>query len=176
MSDRGSFVTHKAIVAALSASLWLFSPTAVRAQALNACDLTGNAVVDNLDVELAVNMALGLATCTANVAGPGVCNIVVVQRVTNAALSGTCLTGVPHSASLNWTASTSSNVIGYIVYRATQSGGPYTKLTTSPVAGTSYTDVTVQGGQTYYYVTTAVDSGGTESVYSNQATAVVPST
>jgi fibronectin type 3 domain-containing protein len=44
------------------------------------------------------------------------------------------------------------------------------------VAGTSYTDVTVQGGQTYYYVTTAIDSGGNESVYSNEATAVVPST
>jgi hypothetical protein len=176
MPDRGFFVTHKAIVAALSASLWLFSPTAVQAQALNACDLTGNAVVDILDVELAVNMALGLVSCTANVAGPGVCNIVVVQRVTNAALSGTCLTGVPHSASLNWTASTSSNVTGYNVYRATQSGGTYTKLTSSPVAGTSYTDVTVRAGQTNYYVTTAIDSGGNESVYSNEATAVVPST
>ena len=75
---------------------------------------------------------------------------------------------------LNWTASTSSNVTGYNVYRATRSGGPYTKLTSAPVAGTSYTDVTVQGGQTYYYVTTAVDSGNNESVYSNQVTAVVP--
>jgi hypothetical protein len=176
MPDRGFFVTYKAIVAALSASLWLFSPSAVQAQALNACDLTGNGVVDALDVESAVNMALGLVSCTANVAGSGVCNIVVVQRVTNAALGGTCLAGVPHSASLNWTASTSSNVVGYNVYRATQSGGPYTKLTSSPVAGTSYADVTVQGGQTYYYVTTAIDSGGNESVYSNEATAVVPST
>ncbi|HEX7424944.1 MAG TPA: hypothetical protein VF311_13815, partial [Terriglobales bacterium] len=132
-------------------------------------------VVDILDVQLATNMALGLAPCTANVAGSGVCNIVVVERVKNAALSGTYLTGVPHSASLNWTASTSSNVTGYNVYRATQSGGPYTKLTSSPVAGTSYTDVTVQAGQTYYYVTTAVDSSSNESVYSNQATAAVPS-
>lgn len=175
MPDRGCFVTHKAILAALAASLWLFSPTAVQAQALNACDLTGDGVVDILDVQLATNMALGLAPCTANVAGSGVCDIVVVERVKNAALSGTCLTGVPHSASLNWTASTSSNVTGYNVYRATQSGGPYTKLTSSPVAGTSYTDVTVQAGQTYYYVTTAVDSSSNESVYSNQATAAVPS-
>jgi hypothetical protein len=168
-------VTRKAILAALAASLWLLSPTAVQAGALNACDLTGDGVVDILDVQSATNMALGLALCTANVAGPGVCNIVAVQRVTNAALSGTCLTGVPHSASLTWTASTSSNVIGYNVYRATQSGGPYTMLTSSPVVGTSYTDVTVQVRQSYYYVTTAVDSGGNESVYSNEATAVVPS-
>ena len=176
MPDRGFFVTHKAIVAALSASLWLLSPIAVQAAALNACDLTADGVVDVLDVEAAMNMALGVAPCTANVAGSGVCNIVVVGRVKNAALSGTCLTGVPHSASLNWTASTSSNVTGYNVYRAIQSGGPYTKVTSSPVAGTSYTDVTVQAGQSYYYVTTAVDIGGNESVYSNEATAVVPST
>jgi hypothetical protein len=169
-------MTHKPVLAAIAAILGLLSATAVQAQALNACDLTGNAVVDALDVELAVNMALGMVSCTANVAGPGVCDIVVVQRVTNAALGGTCLTGIPHSASLNWMASTSSNVTGYNVYRATQSGGPYTKLTSSPVVGTSYTDVTVQAGQTYYYVTTAVDSGGNESVYSNEATAVVPST
>jgi hypothetical protein len=175
MPDRGCFVTQKAILAALAASLWLFSPTAVQAQALNACDLNADGVVDIHDAQLATDMALALAPCTANIVGAGVCNIVVVQRVINAALSGTCLTGVPHSASLNWTASTSSNVTGYNVYRAAQSGGPYTKLTSSPVAGTSYTDVTVQAGQSYYYVTTAVDSSSNESVYSNQATAAVPS-
>jgi hypothetical protein len=173
MPDRGRFVTQKAIPAVLAASLWLLSQTPIQAQALNACDLTANNVVDTLDVQLAVNMAIGLATCAANVAGSGVCNVVVVQRVTNAALGGTCLTGVPHTASLNWTASTSSNVTGYNVYRASQSAGPYTKLTSSPIVGTSYTDVTVQAGQTYYYVTTAVDSSNTESAYSNQAPAIV---
>jgi len=35
-------------------------------------------------------------------------------------------------------------------------------------------DSTVQNGTTYYYVTTAVDASGDESVYSNQATAVIP--
>jgi hypothetical protein len=39
---------------------------------------------------------------------------------------------------------------------------------------TGYTDNTVQAGVTYYYVTTAVDASGVESVYSNQAQAVVP--
>jgi fibronectin type 3 domain-containing protein len=76
--------------------------------------------------------------------------------------------------SLTWTASTSSNVTGYNVYRGPTSGGPYTSLTGSPVSSTSYTDTAVQSGQTYYYVTTAVDSDGNESTYSNQAQAVVP--
>jgi fibronectin type 3 domain-containing protein len=39
---------------------------------------------------------------------------------------------------------------------------------------TSYTDNTVVSGQTYYYVTTAVNSQSQESGYSNQATAVIP--
>lgn len=38
----------------------------------------------------------------------------------------------------------------------------------------NYSDSTVQSGMTYYYVTTAVDSSGTESSYSNLAQAVVP--
>jgi len=82
---------------------------------------------------------------------------------------------ITHSVSLNWTASTSTNVIGYNVYRATQAGDPYTLLTSPPVAQTTYTDTAVQAGQTYYYVATAVDNNNNESPYSNQAQAVVPS-
>ena len=47
-------------------------------------------------------------------------------------------------------------------------------LNSSLIAGTSYTDQTVQSGITYYYVTTAVDSLGVESIYSNEAAATVP--
>lgn len=145
----------------------------------NACDLNQDGKVDTVDVQLATNMALGLLSCTANIAGAGVCNAVVVQRVINAALGGTCVTGpvvYPHSVSLTWTASTSLNVTGYNVYRGTTPNGPYpTKLNSSLVVGTSYTDSTVQAAQTYYYVATAVDNTSSESAYSNQAQAVVPS-
>ena len=86
-------------------------------------------------------------------------------------LSGT---GVPaHSATLNWTASTST-VIGYNVYRGTVSGGPYTLLNPSPVAATQYVDSTVAAGQTYYYVVTAVASGDAQSADSNQVSATIP--
>jgi len=148
-------------------------PATIQAQALNGCDLNSDGAVNILDVQLATNMALGLAPCTANIAGAGVCNPVVVQGIENAALTGKC---VPHSATLTWTASTSANMVGYNLYRGTQSGGPYTKLTSSPVTGTTYVDITVQAGQTYYYVATAVDGHNNESVYSNQATAAVPPT
>jgi len=78
-----------------------------------------------------------------------------------------------HSVALSWDASTST-VAGYNIYRGTQSGGPYSKLNSSLLAATSYTDLGVSSGTTYYYVSTAVASNNQESAYSNQAIAVVP--
>jgi hypothetical protein len=79
-----------------------------------------------------------------------------------------------HAVDLSWTASTSTDVVGYNVYRGTTSGGPYAKINTSLVSGTTYVDATVMGCMTYYYVTTAVDSMGGESAYSAEVTATVP--
>jgi hypothetical protein len=79
-----------------------------------------------------------------------------------------------HSATLIWAASTSKGVVGYDVYRGVESGGPYSQLNPALVAGTSYKDATVQAGHTYYYVTSAVNTRGVQSLYSNQAKAVVP--
>jgi fibronectin type 3 domain-containing protein len=61
------------------------------------------------------------------------------------------------------------------VYRGAKSGGPYSKISSSLNESTSYTDNSVQAGQTYYYVTTDVDTTGVESVYSNQIQVVIPS-
>jgi fibronectin type 3 domain-containing protein len=79
---------------------------------------------------------------------------------------------VPHTVALSW--STSSNVIGYNVYRADVAGGTYVKVNAAPVAATSYVDSSVASGRTYYYVATALDSNNSESTYSSQAIAVVP--
>ena len=77
------------------------------------------------------------------------------------------------SVALSWNPST-SQVIGYNVYRRIGSSGSYAKLNSSVEATTSYTDTSVQSGLTYAYVTTAVDSSNVESAYSNQATAKIP--
>jgi fibronectin type 3 domain-containing protein len=74
---------------------------------------------------------------------------------------------------LTWDAST--DAVGYNIYRSTTSGSGYTKINTSLDGTTAYTDNTVAAGQTYYYVTTAVDSSQNESGYSNAAKATVPS-
>ncbi|MGC1170205.1 MAG: choice-of-anchor D domain-containing protein, partial [Candidatus Acidiferrales bacterium] len=103
--------------------------------------------------------------------------LTVTSNATNSpatiSLSGTGL--APASVALSWTASTSSDIVGYNEYRGTTPGS-YSKLTSSPVASTTYTDTTVQSGQdiTYYYVVTAVNSSGMESVDSSPASVTVP--
>jgi len=77
-----------------------------------------------------------------------------------------------HSVHLSWTASTSP-VIGYYVYRATQSGGPYTELNSVPQAQTTFVD-SVPGGSTYYYVVTAVNASLVESVTTPEIPATIP--
>jgi hypothetical protein len=116
-------------------------------------------------------------TFTPQASGATSGSISFTSNATNApvaqSVSGTGTAAVQHSVSLSWTASTST-VVGYNIYRGSQNGGPYTAISTGNGAGTTYTDSTVRAGQTYYYVVTDVDSAGNESVYSNQAQAVVP--
>lgn len=90
------------------------------------------------------------------------------------ALSGTGTPAPQHSVDLSWNASASA-VVGYNVYRGSQSGGPYAQINSALNASTTYTDATVLGGQTYFYVVTAVDGNNVESPFSNQVQAVVPS-
>ena len=88
-------------------------------------------------------------------------------------LSGSGVTPVQHSVSLTWIDG-SSGISGYNVYRSGVSGGPYTKINSSLVPLTAYTDTAVAASQTYFYVTTAVNTSGVESKYSNQVQVLVP--
>lgn len=78
-----------------------------------------------------------------------------------------------YNVALSWNASNSS-VVGYNLYRGTQSGGPYAKLNSSPLSATNYTDSTTVSGTTYYYVSTSVNGANQESEYSNQASVTIP--
>ncbi len=58
---------------------------------------------------------------------------------------------------------------GYLVYRGERSGGPYRLLTPQPVEATSWRDATVEPGQAYSYVVSALEHSGLESGYSPEA-------
>jgi hypothetical protein len=81
---------------------------------------------------------------------------------------------IQHSVDLSWNASTSTSIAGYNVYRGTTTSGPFSRVNSALDVSMSYIDGTVQSGQTYYYVTTAVDALGVESPYSNTVQVVVP--
>jgi len=143
----------------------------------NACDLSQDAAVNVVDVQLGVNMALAITPCAAAINGAQVCNVVTVQRVINAGLGLGCAVDPmngPPTVTLTWAASGSSGVAGYNVHRSDVSGGAYTKANAVPVAGTRFFDITVQPGRTYYYVATSVDAAGNSSANSGQAVAAVP--
>jgi hypothetical protein len=94
----------------------------------------------------------------------------------SATLTGTGTAAPVHSVSLSWTASSTSGVTSYNVYRAvhgTTSCGSYSNVGSTPSSITIYTDSAVADGTTYCYATTAVDASG-ESGYSNITQAVIP--
>jgi hypothetical protein len=117
-------------------------------------------------------------TFTPQSSGTASGSISLVSNATNTptveALTGSGTATPVHGVNLYWNSSVSA-VVGYNVYRSTTSGGPYTKVNPALDFSTSYSDSSVKGGTTYYYVSTAVDSSGVESSYSNQMQAVVPS-
>jgi fibronectin type 3 domain-containing protein len=114
-----------------------------------------------------------------SISGPNSGTVSFVSNASNSpasvSLSGTGVASQPHSVDLSWTGSPSSGVTGYYVYRSMMSGSGYAKLNASTLASTTtYTDSSVQSGAKYYYVVTAVDGGGNESAYSNEAPAAIP--
>jgi len=172
------FSTTRILLALTLGLIVIATPAGAQTGPLDPCDLNGDRTHNDADRQLAISKALNPATCTSvNILANGACNAVMVQRVANAALGGGCLTDTfgAHSVTLNWAASTTPNVT-YSVFRGTTSGGPYS-LIKSNVRVLVYTDIdsALVGGTTYYYVVTAVDAGGNASLYSNQVSALVPS-
>ena len=73
---------------------------------------------------------------------------------------------------LNWDANTEGDLAGYNIYRSDLSGESYVKINSNLVSTNTYSDNELPGG-TYYYVVTAVDNDGNESVHSQEAEAFV---
>jgi hypothetical protein len=96
---------------------------------------------------------------------------------TAGAVSGTATPAPVHSVSLSWTASTTSGITSYNVYRAVFASnvcGSYANVGTTASSITTFTDNgPLTDGTTYCYATTGVDANG-ESAYSNIVQAAIP--
>jgi hypothetical protein len=156
---------------------------------------TGNAALSITSIAFTGTNATDFTqvdTCGATVAAGGNCTIAILFTPLASGARAASLTltdnasGSPQSVSLSgtgthdviltWTASVTSGVMGYNVYRGTASGGETsTPLNSTPINGTTYTDENVTAGASYYYVVTAVASNNvTQSADSNETSATVP--
>ncbi len=99
----------------------------------------------------------------------------------------TSLTATPVSNSqvqLNWTASTTSDTnLTYNIFRSTTSGSEHSisntnmaNMIATGVKGTSFTDVMLTPGTTYFYQVNATSQASGESALSNEAAGSVPTT
>lgn len=93
----------------------------------------------------------------------------VVSPVSNVTVSNPSSNNID----ISWTASADSGLSGYYVYRSTSQYGSYTRVTDTPVAGTTYTDTAPYAGGTYYYMVRAIKLESTPSgSYYNQSQGV----
>ena len=88
-----------------------------------------------------------------------------------------CRAQTAHSNTLNWTASPSSGITGYNIYRSSTSG-QYGTTPFASVSGTTLTfvDSSTKALDNFFYVVTAVCAtcSPQESVFSNEVNAVTP--
>ena len=90
-------------------------------------------------------------------------------------LTGTGTTS-PYAVDLTWDAPTSSTdpIAGYNVYRAPSGSSMYQLLNSSIDTQTTYTDSTVQSGQSYNYIVESVDDSGVESAPTSPIAVTIP--
>lgn len=111
--------------------------------------------------------AAGTRTATLAI-NSGADNLLVIP------LAGVGGTATLHHVLLSWGASTSANIVGYNIYRATLGGSFGAPLNGgTPVSALTYTDTTPTPGTTYVYGVTAV--GGPPSWATGVESAVVQS-
>jgi fibronectin type 3 domain-containing protein len=85
--------------------------------------------------------------------------------------SGLTATGSKRKIALSWTASTDNvGVTGYRVFRSASAAGPFSQIATA--TSTTYTDIGLASGATWYYYVQATDAAGNVSAASNTASAM----
>jgi hypothetical protein len=153
------------------------APVTISSAQSNSSEFTLPGLVLPLTIAVGQNVPVTIVF-TPNAPGTATGKLTLVSNANNSP-STVSMTGIgvavgSHSADLTWNPS-NDPVIGYNVYRGGTAGGPYSQINPVLDALTSFTDATVKGGTTYYYVVTAVNAQTQESGHSNEVKVVIPS-
>ena len=114
------------------------------------------------------------------VSGPATGQLIITSTSSSNGTALITLTGTGVSPSyavdLSWDAPSSSTdpVTGYEIYRSLNGTSTYQLINSSVDTQTTFTDTTVQAGQTYDYVVESVDSSGNESIPSGSFAVTIP--
>jgi hypothetical protein len=73
----------------------------------------------------------------------------------------------PDRLQVTWTASASTDVAAYNVYRASTGAGPFNLINTDPVPHTLFMNTGLSATTTYYYKASTIDKSGNESALSS---------
>ena len=106
------------------------------------------------------NLAAGSYSGTTTISGGGIIKHVPVTL--------TALTSAANTATLTWNANSETDLAGYKVYVGTSSGAYAAPIATLPKTTTSYTVTGLQTGTTHFFVITAFDTAGKQSLHSNE--------
>jgi hypothetical protein len=111
-------------------------------------------------------LAAGTYNGTITVSATGVSSKTVAVTLTVSAPSTS-------SATLIWAPNTESDLAGYKIYRATASGAYGAALATVPAGTVTYQAMGLSASTTYFFVITAYDSAGNESLFSNEVSKLI---
>lgn len=166
-TSQGNSVISFGGVAATTVSAW--NNTAISATVPN------TATTGNIIVTVGNQVSNGFPFSITPGVPPAPPQLVSVSSVSNVALSCGPATPPPaqHSVTLTWTASNSTGVTGYNIYKSSVNGSAYTKIASTGPTVLNYVDTAVLAGQSYYYVVTATNAT-LESTWSNQAGVSLP--
>jgi hypothetical protein len=95
------------------------------------------------------------------------------ETVLDLPIRGTGAASSDTAVRLNWEESPVS-VAGYMVYRAAEPSGPYTRISSAAVSSLEFVDTGLAAGHTYYYVVSSLGADDVESEYSSPIVATVP--
>ena len=80
----------------------------------------------------------------------------------------------PGSVTLRWDPSTDSDLAGYKIYSSVSSGFYGPPIATLPASVTMYQATGLATGVTYFFVVSAYNSEGVESLHSNEVARTIP--